>query len=91
MDDFIKNILEDNSIEQRTDSSGNTYRIKVLGRGESLFFQENNKCLFCEIDASNGVVFSKSIKRWEPKEKRRVIALVEKYYRKIYHPDVKIL
>lgn len=96
MDDYIEQLKKDESIETRTDHNGNVYRIRVLGRGENLFFQENDKCLLCEIDARNAIIFTKSIKKWEPnikmspEEKKRVIDLVEKYYKEVYNPDVKL-
>ncbi|CAA0157013.1 hypothetical protein ACE1MK_13270 [Tenacibaculum maritimum] len=94
MNDYIEQLKKDDSIEKRIDSEGNIYRIRVLGRGENLFFQENEKCLLCEIDARNAIIFIKSIKKWETKtkmsseEKKRVINLVEKYYKEVYNPNV---
>ena len=61
-----------------------------------MFFQENERCLFCEIDARDAVIFTKSIKNWEgekkmPKdEKERVVSLIEKYYKEIYNPNAKL-
>ena len=94
MNDYIEQLKKDDSIERRIDSEGNIYRIRVLGRGENLFFQENEKCLLCEIDARNAVIFTKSIKKWEPKtkmsseEKKRITNLIEKYYKEVYNPNV---
>lgn len=96
MNDYIKQLKEDDSTEKRIDSEGNIYRIRVLGRGENLFFQENDRCLLCVIDARNAAIYTKSIKKWEPNEKmsskemKRVIALVEKYYKEVYNPDAKL-
>jgi hypothetical protein len=96
MDYYIEQLKKDDSIETRTDFNGNVYRIRVLGRGENLFFQENDKCLLCEIDARNAIIFTKSIKKWEPdikmssEEKKRVTVLVEKYYKEVYNPNVRI-
>ena len=96
MSSLIDDLKKNESIEKRIDSEDNVYRIRVIGRGENLFFQENDKCLLCLIDAKNAMIYSKSIKKWEPNEKmssserKRVIALVEKYYREVYHPDVKL-
>ena len=93
---FIAELRTNKSIAQRVDSEGNIYRIRVLSKGENLFFQENDRCLLCLIDAQNGIIYSKSIKKWEPNERmspnerKRVTSLVEKYYREVYNPDVKL-
>lgn len=74
-----------------------SYGIRVIGRGEHLFFQENDKALICEIDAAHNIIYSASIKKWEGSqkmpdlEKERVLKLIETYY-KIYIDDgVKVL
>ena len=93
---LIEELKQNKSIEKRFDSKGNIYRIRVLGNGNNLFFQENDNCLLCEIDAVHGVIFTKSIKKWEGKgkmsktEKNRVIELIEKYYKEVYNPKVKL-
>jgi hypothetical protein len=97
MDTYIKKILEDNSIEKRIDERGNVYRIRVLGRGENLFFQENNNYLFCQIDAVNAIIFKNTIQKWDNlkdtmnnSEHERVSYLIEKYYKEIYNFNVII-
>ena len=68
-----------------------------MGRGENLFFQENERALICEIDAINGVIYSKSIKKWEgakkmnTEEHNRIIALIATYYKESYNLNVVIL
>ncbi len=96
MNDFINDLMNSDSVNRLTDENGNNYGIRVLGRGENLFFQENNKGLICEIDAAHGVIFTKSIKKWEgekkmkSEEKQRVVKLIEKYYKEVYNPEVKL-
>ncbi|GEM56365.1 hypothetical protein B0A58_00205 [Flavobacterium branchiophilum NBRC 15030 = ATCC 35035] len=97
MDTYVKKILEDNSIEKRIDDKGNVYRIRVLGRGENLFFQENDNYLFCQIDAVNAVIFKSTIQKWDnlkdnmnSSEHERVSSLIEKYYKEIYNFNVII-
>jgi len=88
--------INEESIEQHIDSEGNVYRIRILSKGENLFFQENDKYLFCSVNAEKAIIEVDSIRKWEPnkrmspKEKARVVGLVEKYYRKVYHSDVKL-
>lgn len=96
MSNYVEQLKNDPSIETRTDAEGNVYRIRVLGRGENLFFQENEKCLLCEIDARNAVIFTKSVKNWEGEkkmskdEKARVLILIVRYYKEVYNPDVTL-
>jgi hypothetical protein len=97
MSNYIEQLKGDPFVNRLKDNQENSYGIRVLGRGESLFFQENEKALICEIDAVNGVIYSKSIKNWEgekkmgPEERNRIIALIDKYYKEIYNPNVVIL
>jgi hypothetical protein len=96
MDEYILELMNNPTVNRIADEAGNRYGIRVLGRGENLFFQENDKALICQIDAVNGVIFTKSIKNWEGQrrmdanEKSRVITLLEKYYKQVYNPDVKL-
>ena len=69
MSDYIDQLKGDPSVNRLKDNQENSYGIRVLGRGESLFFQENEKALICEIDAVNEVIYSKSIKNWEGEKK----------------------
>jgi len=97
MDKYIENLKNDNTINRVQDENGNLYGIRVLGRGNNLFFQENDKALICEIDAVHAVIFTKTIKKWEGEkemsveEKKRVTNLIQKYYKEVYNPDVKLL
>ncbi|MEZ0539974.1 hypothetical protein [Fibrella arboris] len=94
MDAYYKELIDkynDNIIEHE----GNLYAIRVIGRGNNLFFRENEKCLICDIDAEHGVIYKKSIKIWDSvdekmtkSEKDRVTALIADFYRKIYNPNV---
>jgi hypothetical protein len=97
MDSYIENLKKDSSVNRLQDENGNLYGIRVLGRGENLFFQENDKALICQINAFHSVIFTKTIKNWEGEkkmaheEKNRVVNLIEKYYKLVYNPEVKLL
>ncbi|AIM37864.1 hypothetical protein KO02_15095 [Sphingobacterium sp. ML3W] len=96
MSNYIKELKEDLTVNRWNDKDGNSYGIRVLGRGESLFFQENEKALLCDIDAAYAIIYVKSIKNWEGEKKMnvqergRVIALIEKYYKEVYNPGVEL-
>jgi hypothetical protein len=73
----------------------NTYGIRVVERGYSLFFRENNKGLICLIDAEHKVIYKTSVKLWKSnnqklnkEEKIRILDLIIKYYKQIYKVDL---
>ena len=75
--------------------NGNVCILSIYGRGEHLFFRENDKGLLCHIDAVHGAIFKKSIHIWDSTgekmskaEKERVAELIFKYYEKFYNPNV---
>jgi len=96
MSNYIKELKEDLTVNRWNDKEGNSYGIRVLGRGENLFFQENEKILFCDIDAAHAIIYVKSIKNWEGQKKMNaeermcVIALIEKSYKEFYDPSVEL-
>lgn len=94
---YIEQLKENPTVNRLTDDNGNLYGIRVLGRGENLFFQENEKALICEIDATHATIYTKKIKNWDGEKKMssierdRVISLIVKYYKKVYNPNVVVL
>lgn len=94
--DTIQKWKEDPTVERIKDSNGNMYGIRVIGRGEDLFFQENEKALLCVIDAIDSIIYVKSIKNWEGEkkmneaEKNRVLALIKYYYKIVYKSDLHV-
>lgn len=98
MDSYLDELMKSKDIHQVTDDSGNRYGIRVLGRGENLFFMENDKGLICTIDAEHGAIFTRSVKKWDstdkkmsPKERQRVVGLIQQYYRRFYNPNVILI
>jgi hypothetical protein len=93
---LVEKLLFDETVNRVSDEFGNIYGIRVLGRGENLFFQENDNGLICQIDAVNSIIFTNSVKEWEGKkrmskeEKQRVIGLIKKYYSEIYDSNVRL-
>jgi hypothetical protein len=95
MDSYLEELMKQDDIHRVTDDAGNRYGIRVLGRGENLLFIENDKGLICTIDAEHGAIFTRSVKKWDsidkkmsPKERKRVVGLIEQYYRKFYNTAV---
>jgi hypothetical protein len=66
------------------------YRIKIIGRGEQLFYQQDDKALFVEIvtDSKNNCenIFAASIKKWDngkkvtEDEKRLILTRLKNYF-----------
>lgn len=89
----IEKYKNDPDLTTFKDEEGNTYRIRVIGRGEHLFFQENDKALICQIDAVHAGIYSRSIKVWNENEKmnkaekERVTELIMLYYKKAFNKD----
>ena len=73
------------------------YAIRVLGRGENLFFQKNEKAYLIEIDAGNGFINSKNIqnlnssKKISKVEKEELLKMVVYLYQKFYNDDANTI
>ena len=97
MSDLIDRWMNEPTITRSLDDEGNIYGIRIIGRGEHLFFQENDDALICEIDAAHGVIYSRSVKDWNTKgkmkndEKKRVVGLIEFYYKKYLNENVVLM
>jgi hypothetical protein len=46
-------------------SDGVECKVQILGRGETAFFQRGDRALLLEVLAGQGVIFSRSIRRWD--------------------------
>ncbi len=93
---LIEKWKNDDSVT-RFSIENNSYGIRIIGRGDNLFFQENGNALICEIDAVNAVIFAASIKNWSglkrmsAEEKERVLTLIEASYKTHINNDVTVL
>lgn len=93
MDKYFEDLME-KSNAALIEENGNVYAIRVMGRGENLFFRENDKALICQIDAEHGIIYKKSIKIWDSAdekmtkvERERVSELIYTLYKKVYNPE----
>ena len=77
-------------------ASGEECKFKILGRGEMAFYQQGDRALLMEILAGYGVIFAKSIRRWDdgkkvtPEEREVVIDVVSRVMRQRGAEDVKV-
>lgn len=94
--EYTQKLLKDATVDRFYTENGNMYGIMVLGRGENLFFQENDKALICEIDAIDSIIYAKSIKSWDGEkkmngaEKNRVLELIKYYYKIVYKSNLQV-
>lgn len=74
------------------------YKIRIIERGERLFYQQKEKALICEIQIRNGSIFSSSIKKWDDdsivteEEKRTILERIKSYfinYQQITFPIIR--
>ena len=93
----IEQLKEDKeNIHRITLDDGKSYGIRVLGRGETLFFQCDNRAFLCEIDARKGYINSKSIKKWDDNklitsdEKEQIIDILLNLYKQFYNSNAKL-
>jgi hypothetical protein len=96
MSDFFENLMTDLAIPLIKEG-GNIYAIRILSKGEDLFFRENDKALICTIDAVHGVIYKDSINGWDTPEKKmdnaekeRVVRLIYKFYKERLNPEVRV-
>ncbi|MEN5232472.1 hypothetical protein [Sphingobacterium faecium] len=75
---------------------GYRYKLKILGRGDELFFQKDDDALICEIVARYGVINPKSITRWDNGEKISdeerdfILETIIDLYKKAYKDDLVV-
>lgn len=80
-----------------TDEDATTYKVKILGRGEELFFQKGDNALICDISARFALIDPKSIKSWDNKhkisddERTTLLTKIIELYKKAYKDDLEIL
>jgi len=78
------------------EQDGMTYKIKILGRGEELFFQKGNDALVCDISARHAVIDPKTIRRWDngkkisDEERALILEKIIELYKKAYKDDLAV-
>lgn len=80
-----------------TDEDAIPYKLKILGRGEELFFQKGDDALICDISARFALIDPKSIKSWDNKhqisddERTALLVKIIEFYKIAYKDDLEIL
>lgn len=78
------------------DQDAATYKLKILGRGEELFFQKGDEALICDISARFPLIDPASIKRWDNRrkitedERIDILSTIIGLYKQAYKDDLEI-
>ena len=79
------------------DPDGRTFRFRVVGRGETAYYQEGDRALLLEVLVGAGVIARESIRWWDDgkrvtdDERGRVITRATEYLRSVGAKDVKVV
>lgn len=91
----IKNTIT--GAHEFTDKDATTYKLKILGRGEELFFKKGDGALICDISARFALIDPKSIRSWDNKhkisdeERKALLPKIIELYKIAYKDDLKLL
>ncbi|WPQ65174.1 hypothetical protein SIO70_09990 [Chitinophaga sancti] len=92
----IINELKTDQRAYRYEEDGNKYGLLILYRGETLFYQENDRALLCEIAARFAVINPETIVQWDDNtdihsdERAAILDKIMTLYKKAYKDDLKI-
>jgi hypothetical protein len=76
------------------DTENSKVYMKILNRGEHMFYQENDRAFICEISVLHDIVFTESIKKWDTgdkitlQEKENVKNNIKKFFKNFYNTDI---
>jgi|GEM_PF-916228 hypothetical protein len=90
------NDLKTDQRAYRYEEDGNKYGLLILYRGETLFYQENDRALLCEIEARVPVINPETIAHWDDNteinqaERAVILEKIITLYKKAYKDDLKI-
>lgn len=90
------NELKTDSRAYRYEEDGNKYGLLILYRGETLFYQENDRALLCEIAARFAFINPDTIAHWDDntaigtEERAVILEKIITLYKKAYKDDLKI-
>lgn len=93
---YIDSFKTDPTVRRFTGEDGTIRGIRVLSKGENLFFHEGDQVLLCEIDAVAAVIYEDSIIRWEngsrlkKEERARLAMIILDLYRRAYNADAQL-
>ena len=72
------------------------YKIKILERGDALFFQKNDDALICEISARLAMINPSTINKWDngnkisDEERASILEKIVELYKRAYKDDLAI-
>jgi len=84
---YINELKEDKTIAPMIENNIiDGYKIRIVYRGEGLFYHDIvcNKAFICNIQIRTGVIFTKTINRWDDRteitNKEQVIRRIQNYF-----------
>ncbi|CAI8836387.1 transposase [Kosakonia quasisacchari] len=92
----LQELKRDSSAFQFHDVEWGIIRLKLLYRGEFLFFQRNEQALICEVSARYATLDKKSLKRWDDGsvigacEREALAKIIARYYQLCWKDDLRI-
>lgn len=92
----LQELKRDGSACQFHDAEWGVIRLKLLYRGEFLFFQLNELALICEVSARYSTLDKTSLKRWDDgsvigaDEREALAKIIARYYRLCWKDDLRI-
>jgi hypothetical protein len=85
--EYIRELKNDESTGAMIEHNlTDAYKIRVIEKGEHLFYQQGDKALICEIQIRNGSIFSSTIRTWDNdsvvniEEKLIIIERIKQYF-----------
>lgn len=94
---YVKEIKSTITGAYEIKDNGGIYKIKILGRGEELFFQKGDDALICDISARFAMIDPLSIKRWDngskisDEERTLILAKIIDLYKEAYQDELAVL
>ncbi|SFW57920.1 hypothetical protein [Chitinophaga sancti] len=90
------NDLKSDSRAYRYEEDGNKYGLLILYRGETLFYQENDRALLCGIAARFAFINPETIAHWDDntvintEERATILEKIITLYKKAYKDDLQV-
>ena len=92
---LVNSLKNDFERVHRFKENGENFGLLILGRGESLFFQQGDKALICDISAIHSELDKSSIKIWDDgtkissSQKQEIVSKIAELYQKFYEDELK--
>jgi hypothetical protein len=92
----IHRLKKDGVVGPRVEVNDKGYKIRIITRGEELFYMDGKKALIADICLSPPCIFSFSIKKWDngkiisDDEKKVILQRIISYFKKYQECDIEV-